>query len=335
MTPGIVLHVGAPKTASTYLQKRLRAGADRLRTIGVHVPVLPAVARMAGNAKLLATALSAKPSLSFRRAFPEIDAAALEPAAVVAELLADWRADRETVVLSAENFRPEHAAALRELLPASAPCAVVLFVRRQDDWIESYFNQLVKSGDIGGDLSTFVAALCDTEGERFCRPDWSAHRRAWHSAFGDCRVVFYDEARSDVFRSFMDAAGLGYPPDLTDVEPAQVSLDLHQLAYLLQLGQRVGFAEFLRRRAASAEASRRLGAPRPRSLLSAADRARLRTRFDESNRRLAAALGRLDDAPLRIAAASDDACDLDELYASDAYLAHRALADEIYAARPA
>ena len=76
------------------------------------MPVLPAVAKMAGNAKLLATVLSEAPSLSFLRNFPEIDTAALDPAEALAELLADWRADRETAILSAENFRPQHAATL-------------------------------------------------------------------------------------------------------------------------------------------------------------------------------------------------------------------------------
>ena len=67
VSPRIVLHIGAPKTASTYLQRRLRANAAALREHGIYVPVIPAVAAMAGNAKLLATALSQRPSLTFQR----------------------------------------------------------------------------------------------------------------------------------------------------------------------------------------------------------------------------------------------------------------------------
>ena len=116
-SPRIVLHVGAPKTASTYLQRRLRADSNHLRKHGIYVPVLPAVAAMAGNAKLLATALSKRPSLTFQRAFPEIDVSALNPAVLVSELLKDWKRDSESVVLSAENFRPHHVTRLHELLP--------------------------------------------------------------------------------------------------------------------------------------------------------------------------------------------------------------------------
>ena len=101
-SPRLVLHVGAPKTASTYLQRRLRTDPKRLRKHGIYVPVLSQVAAMAGNAKLLATALSERPSLTFQRAFPEIDLSALNPTTLVAELLKDWRRDTESVVLSAE-----------------------------------------------------------------------------------------------------------------------------------------------------------------------------------------------------------------------------------------
>ena len=48
--PRIVLHVGAPKTASTYIQRRLRVNEEQLRKHGIYLPVLPEVAAMAGNA---------------------------------------------------------------------------------------------------------------------------------------------------------------------------------------------------------------------------------------------------------------------------------------------
>jgi hypothetical protein len=335
-TPRIVLHVGAPKTASTYLQRRLRADPSRLRRHGIYVPVLPVVAQMAGNAKLLATALSRSPSRTFQRAFPEIDVSALDPARLVVELLADWRADAESIVLSAENFRPNHARLLRNLLPTTVPCVVVLFVRRQDRWIDSYFNQLVKTNDIDDDkIGTFVERLCDTDGERLCRPDWCAHYEAWRDAFGNCKVVFYDEVMSDVFAAFIAAAGLTPVPDLIDIDRAQVSLDVHQLAYLLDLKPPIAFPDFLRRKAASQEASRRLGRQETRSLLTAADLARLRERFEPSNFRLMAALGRNDNKTLRldVSCDSDSYCDPRQLYASQVYARYRQLTDAIYTRR--
>jgi hypothetical protein len=327
----LVLHVGAPKTGSTYLQQRMRATRATLREHGVYVPVLPSVERMAGNAKLLATVVSGEPSPTFTRAFPEIDVAALDPAAVVHDLLADWDPARETVVLSAENFLPRYAEALRRLIPAAVRCTVVLFVRRQDDWIESYHNQMVKVGEIRCDLPAFVDAVFG-HGERLRYPDWAAHHDAWSRAFGECRVVFYEEARGDLFGAFARAAAVALPAGLPDVPRAQLSLDLHQLAYLVALDGPFDGPDFARRRAAIAEASRRLGAPARRTLLTDADRRRVRERFEPSNRRLLGILGRAPDDPVLCMAGSlADACTLDEVYASSAYAAFRAVADAIVA----
>jgi len=335
-TPRIILHVGAPKTASTYLQRRLRADPAHLRKHGIYLPVLPVVAEMAGNAKLLATALSRRPSLTFQRAFPDIDVSALDPTRLVAELLQGWRPDSESVVLSGENFRPHHAPRLRELLPTTAPCVVVLFVRRQDRWIDSYFNQMVKTNELNEDISTFVARLCDTAGERLCRPDWFAHYEAWRNAFGDCKVVFYDEVASDVFGAFIAEAGLKPVPDLIDIDRAQVSLNVYELAYLLDLKSPIEYADFLRRQSASEKASRRFGRQETRSLLSNADLERLRNRFEASNHRLMTALGRNNNPTLlRLDAGSDSDsyCELREIYASESYARYRELADAIYTRR--
>ena len=335
-SPRIVLHVGAPKTASTYLQRRLRADPAHLRKHGIYLPVLPLVTEMAGNAKLLATALSRRPSLTFQRAFPKIDVSTLDPVKLVTELLQDWRRDSESVILSAENFRPHHARRLRELLPTTAPCVVVLFVRRQDRWIDSYFNQMVKVNEIHEDIGTFVARLCDTDGARLCRPDWFANYEAWRDAFGNCKIVFYDEAASDVFGAFLAAAGLEPMPDLIDIDRAQVSVNVYELAYLLALKAPIDYKDFLGRKSASEKASRRLGLSETRSLLSNADLERLRNRFEASNQRLMTALGRNNNSTLLrldVNSDSDSYCDLKEFYASESYARYRDVADTICTGR--
>jgi hypothetical protein len=195
---------------------------------------------------------------------------------------------------------------------------------------------MVKTNEINEDISTFVARLCDTDGERLCRPDWFAHYEAWRDAFGNCEVVFYDEVASDVFGAFIAAAGLEPVPDLIDIDRAQVSLNVYELAYLLDLKTPIDYPEFLLRRAASEKASRRLGLHETRSLLSNADLERLRNRFEASNHRLLTALGRNNNPTLlRLDAgsASDSYCDLKEFYASESYARYRELADAIYTRR--
>ncbi len=335
-SPRIILHVGAPKTASTYIQRRLRANADELRKHGVYIPVLPLVAEMAGNAKLLATALSQRPSLTFLRAFPKIDINALDPARLVAELFRDWRANEESVVLSAENLRPQHAARLRELLPQNVPVVVILFVRRQDRWIDSYFNQMVKVNETVEDMNTFVARLCDTDGERFCRPDWLMNYDAWRETFGNCQIVFYDEVASDVFGAFFDAAGLDRVPGLIDISRAQVSLNIFELSYLLGLKSPIEFADFLQRRRATEKASQQLGVHETRSILSDANLATLRARFEASNQQLLAELGKTNKAAiLEIDHRADSNlyCNLAKFYPSESYARFRERADAIYTRR--
>lgn len=333
--PRIVLHVGAPKTASTYIQRRLRINAEALRKNKIYMPVLPVVAQMAGNAKLLPLALGQRPSLTFQSAFPNIDIRALKPTQIVSELLRDWRSDSESVVLSAENLRPDHARSVRELLPASVPCVVVLFVRRQDRWLDSYFNQIIKTHEIHEEISSFLSRLLVGDDDRLCRPDWLEHFQAWRDAVENCEVIFYDEVASDVFAAFLKAAGFESMPDLLDIDRAQVSLNVYELAYLLDL-KAADYSEFLRRKSASEKASRHLGLNETRSILSDEDLSRLREAFRESNRQLAKALGRDENqSPLRLDANrnSDSYCSLPELYRSDSYARFRKEADAIYARR--
>src|SRR5207245_9053874 len=118
---------------------------------------------------------------------------------------------------------------------------------------------MVKVNEIHEDISTFVARLCDTDGERLCRPDWFAHYEAWRAAFGNCKIVFYDEVASDVFGAFIATAGLEPIPDLIDIDLAQVPLNVYHLAYLLILKTPIDYTDFQRRRGASARVSPRLG----------------------------------------------------------------------------
>lgn len=328
--PRIILHVGAPKTGSTYLQQRFRAATELLRKNGIYIPVLPAVARMAGNAKLLAVAIDKSPSLSFQRAFPELNVCRLEPEVIAAELLSDWRKNSEILFLSGENFRSFHAKALRNILPSDASYTVVLFIRRQDDWVDSYFNQLTKTRDIFEDMSSFVAQVCNSRDDRICCPDWFAQYKAWRDAFGGCEVIFYDEIRSDLFGGFLAATGLNPIPCVPEISPTQLSLGIYQLAYLLQQDRHISLPDFVQRRMASQKASQQLGWNTTQSLLSPLDRQRLRDRFEPTNDLLLAELGYAGRPEiLQIETKSANYCDLNLLYRTADYAQYQKLANAI------
>ena len=121
-----------------------------------------------------------------------------------------------------------------------------------------------------------------------------------------------------------------------DVDRAQVSLNNYEVAYLLDLKRLIEFSDFLERKTASEKASRRLGLQKTQSFLTDVDLARLHRCFDESNRRLTAALGRQNDPPplqLDVSANSDSYCDLRQLRASESYARFRELTDAIYSRR--
>lgn len=314
----------------------MRANAAALRKHGLYVPVLPIAAEMAGNAKLLTTALNGRATPMFQRHYSQIDVKALDPAKILAQLLEQWRADEESVVLSDENLHEGHARRLRELLPQSVACDVILFVRRQDRWVDSYFNQLVKTNQNDGNIAAFVTRICGADEGKLFQPDWYAQYEGWRNAFGCCTVVFYDDVSSDVFTAFLSAAGLKGVPNLIDIDRAQVSIDVYQLAYLLGLRTPASFPDFLHRLTACEKASIYFGRQKTQSLLTTTDLTRLRERFEPSNRRLMTALGRDGEvSPLQLDSGCDAGsyCNLDELYASSTYRRYRRLADTIYARR--
>ena len=331
MTGRIIIHIGAHKTGSTYLQKRWREHAAHLRKIGVYMPILPETAKMAGNAKILPVAIDKMASLTFRRTFPQIDIAGLEPKRLIDALLKNWRRDQENLLLSAENFRSQHAGPMRELLPKDVECLVVVLVRSQDAWVDSYFNQLTKTNDIDMNIGEFVDRICRADDGRILVPDWLAVYTAWRDAFGRCEVLCYQEARGDLMKYFSVAAGLPSLPDMPDIPPTQVSLGVHALTYLRQRASHVDFPEFLRRRSASEVASRCLGAGKISSLLAATDRRRLIARFSISNTTLLAVIGRGNcPALLDMEAESADYCDLTQVQGTADYARFRELADAAY-----
>ncbi len=316
--PRVILHVGGPKTGSTYIQKRLRLAPELLRDKGVYVPILPEVSAMAGNAKLLPIAIDKNASKSFRRAFPSINPSNLSARNIVSALIRDWRKESEILVLSAENFRPNHAQVMRDLLPRNTNYTVKLFIRRQDDWADSYFNQLTKTNDITEGIERFVTRLCQSTEGRIAIPDWHAHYLAWTEAFTDCDVVNFEEAKSNLLERLLPSDKISTLDDYPDLPPEQVSIGVFQIAYLLQLDRNISFADFILHRNAAYAAAQATGLTMKRSLLSCESRRRLRERFEQGNFRLLSEVS-LGQNKLEIDIKSDNYCCLHDLYDSKNY----------------
>ena len=131
----LVLHIGLHKTASSYVQGVLAAHRDELLAEGVLYPTTGLVDKAgtgtregAGSGQALFSRRAAQPELHDR-------------------LLAELPDGVDTVLISSEEFtRPGPTPTPEQVLDrfaAFGTAEVVLVLRRQDDWIESFYKQAV------------------------------------------------------------------------------------------------------------------------------------------------------------------------------------------------
>lgn len=128
----LAIHIGLPKTGSTFIQTTLLANAATLAEAGICYPT--AHRDKIGNH------------------YAWEDAFASDPAAAAAALRAEAKGHgADTVLISAESFvlffafKPGGAEALRALT-SQFEVEIVLMLRRQDDFLESYYAQSMRAG---------------------------------------------------------------------------------------------------------------------------------------------------------------------------------------------
>jgi hypothetical protein len=224
------IHIGLPKTASTTIQYFLTSHRDALLQRGVLYP--RSIARGDRDAQLhraLGVALEPEsvPWLAaMRQSFAETD--------IVASLLEEVdRAKPETVILSSEALafmrRPD---ALRRALPG-CEVRIVVYLRRQDSFLASFYNQLIKSRLYAATFEEFLrqnaAGAIDLRQFQMtltlCHYDHLLE--LWSAAFGRDNIlpgVFEDcELPAGLLRDFaaktrINIAGLAMPG--ADTNPA-------------------------------------------------------------------------------------------------------------------
>jgi hypothetical protein len=128
----LVLHIGLHKTASTYVQNVLSARRFELLEQGL---VYPITGTPQMQVRTREGARSGHALLTYRKGRDEL----------VEQLLREVPRDATRVLLSAEDFThprrdPEE---MLSAFTAFGRVRVVVVVRRQDDWVESYYKQRV------------------------------------------------------------------------------------------------------------------------------------------------------------------------------------------------
>lgn len=199
MQQRVIIHIGVPKTGTTAVQKFLCDNRNALLGAGWLYP--GNICRGFGQHDL---------AFLLGGGYPEW--ATVQPRSL-AELLALLRQEITSVphrqlLISSENFyllcSPQALAdCLRELGYAPGEVGIVVYLRRQDDAVESWYNQAVKAQGYAGTLSEHAAAAGDLW-------DYATRLARWAEVFGaDNMSVHCYSTGGDVRHDFLRVLGIG------------------------------------------------------------------------------------------------------------------------------
>jgi hypothetical protein len=194
---GCVLHIGAPKTGSTALQRFLAQYRENLANAGFVYP--GSIERGFGHHDLAFFTGGGCPEW----AAPQTDSLEGLLGRLRQEL--DTHSSDARLILSSENFYwLSDPRSVKDMLATLGytpdSIAVVVYIRRQEDAIASWYNQLVKALGYSASFEQSVEDYDDLWDYEFRLAQWAA-------AFGRQRVIvrlYTDEPEFDVCRDFAE-----------------------------------------------------------------------------------------------------------------------------------
>jgi hypothetical protein len=282
----IYLHIGWHKTGTTAIQRLLlRNPAELKRQLRM---IYPAAGLYKAAHSLPVWGLQSP----VRDALLKQIGCTRAPAALFRDIFEEAAAAKaESIMLSAEEFSPIHRYSLERL----ARCleghrvVVIAYVRRQDEYIESVYNQMVKfhRSRYRQPFEPFIERQLETD-----RLHYDLYFRQWATVFGreNLRIRVYDRKRfrdQDVRCDFCDVIGLKQAPLEWQREDVNESLDADSVFFLSRFN-RVPLTEEQHGVVVGALKELAAGAPaRSSRLLETAERVRIVSHYAESNREFA------------------------------------------------
>lgn len=208
----LTLHIGLHKTGTSYLQSRWEARRAQMVRAGLLYPVTGTL-----PARTSATRAGAQSGHAlFTR---QVDRAAL-----LDQLLREVPPGVSHVLISAEDFcLPDRMSPEQFLGPLASfgSVRVVVVLRRQDHWIESYYKQVVDQYH-NAETRSFGAFLAE-EGPGLL--DFHARFAPWRDLVGPDRfhVISYDDVAdgAEIGDRILRLAGLAAPLPSTDADRAE------------------------------------------------------------------------------------------------------------------
>jgi|GEM_PF-1941236 len=313
MLKNVIFHIGTPKTGTSIIQSHLAQNRRILRDKGFLYPIT------ISSDKQFYRTFESHHLLTYAWAgwepFKRFDSDwFFERANVCAK-----SHDLHTLLLSAENtyWLPYQLSGAPKLSAedywdrkrhyldtichslSSYASRIIIYLRRQDRWIESWYNQQVKNGfSFDRDMDRFI----DHFGYLI---DYEKHLELWSEAFGkenlSVHVYEKDQLTNGLFAHFCEVTGIGAPEDFPLHQPARYNSQLtHEALEFMEICNKLTLDQdqkrrlrLLIRRATNQFESQIVF--QAQSLLSPKQRSRLLERFALMNERIAKAyLGRSD-----------------------------------------
>jgi hypothetical protein len=284
----IHLHIGLPKTGTTSLQAFLRLNRQRLARQGIEYP--ETCQSGAGNATPAALVLLGGLPDYFLQANPEFgDKRDFE--SLWLDVAGSARGPESSILASSEEIAEIDPAEFdRRTRFDGQRKRIIVFLRRQDEMLESMYLQMVRAGLCDRSFETFLGDYLGKDGGRDNILRYHDMLERWCSAFGreNVKVLLYENGPqgSRLYERFLEVigvrwtAGFEVPPRLNDA--------LHPLAaeYLRQLNK--AGTSTRDRRSTVLLAARQLGLQAKKvRLLSPSRRAEVMELFAAQNRRVA------------------------------------------------
>ena len=203
----LILHIGMHKTGTSSVQRYFSRNRAILRRMGVSYPLsIGAAGERQPKHAAIFDAISHEADHGAPHPVLGPSVAQIEDAAAMIEA-----GPERLGVLSAEGLSGERPVFADALAPLAArfDTTVVIFVRRQDHWVESFYRQMVLSRQVreARGFHDFVADAATQDHMNYARiVDW------WRGGFDDVRVVgFHASGPLRPLARLLRIAGLGRP----------------------------------------------------------------------------------------------------------------------------